>query len=105
MGWKKSPLDKQFQKEHELELGKGEASAIALAVEIKDCTVILDDLKARNIAEKLKLDITGRLGLIIKAKNKNIIPSIKPYLQKLKITDFRLSSILEEFALRESGEI
>ncbi|MBK6536412.1 MAG: hypothetical protein IPG09_01110 [Ignavibacteria bacterium] len=63
-------MDKQFQKEHELELGKGEASAIALAVEIKDCTVILDDLKARNIAEKLKLDITGTIGVIIKAKNK-----------------------------------
>ncbi|MBK6536413.1 MAG: DUF3368 domain-containing protein [Ignavibacteria bacterium] len=40
-----------------------------------------------------------------KSKKQNIIPSIKPYLQKLKNTDFRLSSILEELALRESGEI
>lgn len=100
----KSPINLKFQQQLELELGKGEASAIALAVEIKDCTIIIDDQKARNIAEKLNLEITGTLGVIIKAKKKNIIPSIKPFLKKLKNTDFRYSDVLEEIALRESGE-
>ncbi|MBK8551850.1 MAG: DUF3368 domain-containing protein [Ignavibacteria bacterium] len=100
----KSPFDDQFQKMLELQIDKGEASAIALAVEIKDCTIILDDLKARNIAEGLNIDITGTPGVIIKAKNKKIITSIKPYLQKLKSTDFRLTPDLEILALKESGE-
>ncbi len=99
-----SPSDIKFQQMLELQIDKGEASAIALAVEIKDCTIILDDLKARSIAENLNLDITGTLGIIIKSKNKKIIASIKPYLQKLKDTNFRLTPELELLALKESGE-
>jgi len=53
----------------ELQLDKGEASAIALALEIQDSTLILDDFKARKVAEKLGLKITGTLGLMILPKN------------------------------------
>lgn len=43
-----------------------------------ECTIILDDTKDRKIAERLGLEITGTLGVIIKAKLIGIIPSIKP---------------------------
>ncbi|MEO8117049.1 MAG: DUF3368 domain-containing protein, partial [Bacteroidota bacterium] len=52
----------------ELQLDKGESSAIALAMEISNCTVILDDFKARKIAHQLGINFTGTLGVIIKAK-------------------------------------
>src|SRR5665213_1163214 len=85
----KSPVDKSRQRILEFQLDIGEASAIALALETPDSTIILDDFKARRVAEKLGLEITGTLGVIVKAKKRGIIISIKPYLSKLKTTDFR----------------
>ena len=54
----------------EMQIDKGEASAIALALETSDNIVILDDWKARKVAERLGISVTGTLGVIIKAKNK-----------------------------------
>ena len=88
----------------EMQIDKGEASAIALALETSDNIVILDDWKARKVAERLGLSITGTLGVIIKAKNTGITPSIKPYLDKIRETNFRISEELEQLALKEANE-
>ena len=88
----------------EMQIDKGEASAIALALETADNIVILDDWKARKVAERLGLSVTGTLGVIIKAKNNRIVPSIKPYLEKIKETNFRISEELEQIALKEANE-
>jgi predicted nucleic acid-binding protein len=96
--------NKEVQRKLELQLDKGEASAIALALETRDCSIILDDMKARKVAEKLGLEITGTLGVIVKAKKEGIIPSVKPFLAKLKETNFRLSADLEITFLSEAGE-
>ncbi len=87
-----------------MQIDKGESSAIALALETPDCTVILDDFKARKIADKLGLAYTGTIGVIIKAKLIGTIPSIKPLLEKIKETDFRLSMEVELQALKEAKE-
>jgi predicted nucleic acid-binding protein len=100
----KSATDKYYQQILEMQIDKGEASAIALALELTDSVIILDDYKARKVAEKLGLTITGTIGVIIKAKLQGIIPSIKPYLDKIKTTDFRLSVDLELRAINEAGE-
>lgn len=39
----------------EMQVDKGEASALALALETPNSTIILDDYKARKVAEKLNL--------------------------------------------------
>lgn len=96
--------DKQKQLILELQIDKGEASAIALALETEGSTVILDDYKARKIAEQLNVHYTGTLGVIIKAKKQGVIPSIKPIVEKIKTTDFRLSPELEQIALEIAGE-
>ncbi len=94
-----------YQQILELQIDKGEASAIALAIEIPDCVVILDDNKARKVAENLGLEITGTIGVIIKAKLNGVIISIKPYLEKLKATNFRISDELIEMAYSAAGEL
>lgn len=96
--------NKQSQQILELQIDKGESSAIAFALETPNSTVILDDYKARKIAEQLGIKYTGTLGIIIKAKQKGIIPSIKPFLQKIKETNFRLSTEIEIQALKQAGE-
>lgn len=96
--------DKYRQQLLELQIDKGEASAIALALETPVCTIILDDYKARKIADQLGLHFTGTIGVIVKAKLNGVIPSIKPLLSKIRTTDFRLSIELELLALKEAGE-
>jgi predicted nucleic acid-binding protein len=96
--------DKYRQRLLELQIDKGESSAIALALETPNSVVILDDYKARKIAERLGITFTGTIGVIIKAKLKGIIPSVKPLLEKIKQTDFRLSAEIELQALKEANE-
>jgi len=98
-------VDKSKQQLLEMQIDKGESSAIALALETPDCTLIIDDYKARKIAEKLGIAYTGTIGVIIKAKLLGKIPSIKPLLEKIKKTDFRLSADIELQALKESKEL
>lgn len=88
----------------EMQIDKGESSAIALALETESSFVILDDHKARQIAERLGINYAGTIGIIIKAKISGIIPSIKPILEKIKQTNFRISTELEIIALQEAGE-
>lgn len=99
-----SVKSKDTQRLLEMQIDKGESSAIALALEIADSLLILDDIKARKIATQLGLSITGTLGIIIKAKLEGIIPSVIPILNKIKQTDFRLSSEVESQVLKAAME-
>jgi predicted nucleic acid-binding protein len=96
--------DKYRQQLLEMQIDKGESSAITLALETPDSTLILDDYKARQIAEKLRLSYTGTIGVIIKAKLMGLIPSIKPLLDKIRQTNFRISVDIELQALKEANE-
>lgn len=96
--------DKSKQRILELQIDRGESSAIALALETPKSTLILDDIKARKIAQQLGISFTGTIGVIIKAKLSGIIPSIKPYLEKIKETNFRISAEIELQALKEAKE-
>lgn len=73
-------------------------------METPDCILILDDFKARKIAQQLGMTITGTIGVIIKAKLTGKIPSIKPYLDKIKTTNFRISLEIELQALKAADE-
>ena len=99
-----SVTDLRKQQLLELQLDQGEASAIALALETLNSTIILDDYKARKIAARLGLSYTGTIGVIIKAKLQGIIPAVRPLLTKIKQTNFHLSADLERQALLLSEE-
>lgn len=82
----------------------GEASAIALALEIKDCILIIDEKTARNHAIRLGLEVTGTLGVIVKAKLEGAVPSIRPYVEAIKLRGFRFSPSVEAEAYRRANE-
>jgi len=82
----------------------GEASVIALAKEFEDSLLLLDDLKARKLARRLNLKITGTLGVIHKAKQLGIIDSVKPLINKLLETDFRISEKIITEILKLNNE-
>jgi len=101
----KSPINKVYQKILEASLDLGEASAIALAMEQSDVLLIIDELKGRKFAEQLGLSFTGTFGVLINAKLNGFSESIKPALQKIKQTNFRLTEELEKRILLKAGEI
>lgn len=83
---------------------KGEASAIALAYEIHADFLILDDLEARRFATKLGLPVKGSAGVLLQAKQKGIIVAIKPYLDLMQQTNFRIAASVIKTVLKEAGE-
>lgn len=97
--------DKNYQIILESSVDKGEASAIALAIEQPNCLLILDDLKARKLAKELKLNYTGTLGVLVEAKLSGHINSMKKVLEKIKKTNYRISPSLEKKILNKSGEL
>jgi len=100
----KAASDKKYQEFVETQVDRGEASAIALAKEYENVLLILDDLRARKLANRLNLKVTGALGIIVKAKQKGLVEKVKPLLDKLLLTNFRVSEKIIEEILRLNNE-
>ena len=79
----------------------GEVEVIVGAVEQGAQTVALDDRHARNKAKQLGLDVTGTLGLLLRANRIGLINSLHGDIQKLRkagmyISDEIISRILSD---------
>ena len=96
--------DQYKQQLLEIQVDKGEASAMALALEVENPQLIIDDYKARKLAKTLHIDYTGTIGILILAKQRGIISAIKPVLKKIKETNFYISTELELHILVETKE-
>jgi predicted nucleic acid-binding protein len=96
--------DKKYQDFLETQIDYGEASAIALATEYDDVLLLLDDLKARKLATRLKFKITGTLGVINRAKQMSLIGKVKPLIDKLLLTDFRVADNIIKEILKLNNE-
>lgn len=72
----------------------GEASAIALSKEIENSLLILDDLKARQLADELKLKYTGTIGILLLAKRRGHFEDFDAIINRIQETNFRLSNAL-----------
>lgn len=85
-----------LQKKRELEevLDKGEASSIALSLEIEDSILSIDERKGRKIASSLNIKIIGTIGILILAHKKGLIKDLITVILKLVNNGFRLSDSL-----------
>lgn len=90
----KPTIDKVRVQILELELDKGEASAIALGLETENCLLLIDEKKGRKKASDLGLKILGTLGVLIKARERNIVQSLRTEIEKLEEIGFRMSNSL-----------
>jgi predicted nucleic acid-binding protein len=96
--------DKQKQKDLEERLDKGEASSIALALEIDNTTLIIDEIKGRKIAQSLNIDIIGTIGIIILADKKGLISDVISTILLLANKGFRLSDNLINKIINKYGQ-
>lgn len=85
-------------------LGSGESEAIILATEISADAVILDDNKARIVANSMNLHVTGTIGILLDLKDAGIIPKIRPFLDKAVNHGFRISPELYNKILQKAEE-
>lgn len=86
------------------DLGIGEAEAIALATEVPDGLLIIDDAQGRRVARGLDLGVTGLLGVLIEAKARGLISAISPLLDQLIAEGFWLSEAMRRVVLEAAGE-
>ena len=89
-----------------LDLDKGEAEAISLALERSSPIILLDEREGRTAAKLLGLQPIGVLGILLRAKSLNAIIAIEPLIQKLKEdAGFFISTDLERAILQSAGEL
>lgn len=86
------------------DLGRGEASVLALALEYDNPLVIMDDLLGRRIAEMQGFTMTGTLGILVKAKKLNIIDKISSPINLLEQNGFYISDSVKKHVLNQAEE-
>ena len=105
LGW----VDEQAVTERVLlptvvDLGPGEAEAIALALSFPGSLLILDDRMGRRIARLSGVTCTGTLGVLLKAKQVGLLSSVAPVIERLRETTMHLTPELIAVVLKDAGE-
>ena len=85
-------------------LGNGEKETLALGLEISDSLLLLDDRNARRHGDVLSLRTTGTLGVLLYGKERGIINTIYPVLDRLDALGFRLHPSTRKNVLRLASE-
>lgn len=86
-------------------LGAGESEALALALELGAERVLVDELAGRKLALRLGLPVIGSVGVLLAARRRGLIPSVREPLDALRRSGFRMDDDLYEGALLKAGEL
>lgn len=96
--------DRQAVEIVQADLDLGEAEVIALAREVGADRVVMDDLDARRFARRLGLEMIGTVGLLLAARLRGELPSIRQEIERLESLGLRVASSLVEAVLQAAGE-
>jgi predicted nucleic acid-binding protein len=80
-------------------LGSGETAVLAVAMDRRPATAVLDDAAARTCAKALGIDVVGTLGVVLRAKRKAVIPSAADVLKSLRVAGLYLDGKMVRSAL------
>ena len=95
------PLAVQVLRE---ELNAGESEAIVLAKEQSAELLLIDERAATRKARALGLPVIGTLGILLLGQKTGHLTTIKPHLEHLRRTGFRMSTELYAQALQVADE-
>jgi hypothetical protein len=108
LGWSllrvESPSDEETVRALEDELNRGEAEAIALALELRALLVLIDEKLGREVVIVRGLRITGLLGVRLRAKLRGRVPSARGELERPEQAGFWISTRLRRELLKLAGE-
>lgn len=85
-------------------LGQGELEAMALYKQLSADALLIDDHRAKAIAEFNEIHCIGTLGLLLLAKQNKKITNIAPYIEKLRISSLHFSEELLDKVLKLASE-
>jgi predicted nucleic acid-binding protein len=86
------------------DLGPGERSVLALALENPQRTALLDDALARQIGQSAGLPVWGTLRVLLEAKKLGLAPQIAPLVDKLEASGMWISTGIRHRILALAGE-
>lgn len=86
------------------DLGGGELAVITLAGARPGSVVVLDDGLARRYARLAGIRFTGTCGVLLRAKERGLVPAIAPLLGQLGSLGFRLDAGTRTSLLKLAGE-
>jgi predicted nucleic acid-binding protein len=86
------------------EMDLGEVETIVLASEMNADWVLMDEKKGRRKLSQLNIPKIGTLGILLKAKELNLIPVLKPEIEELQKSGFSISPLLVDEILDAAGE-
>ena len=87
-----------------LSLGAGEREAIRLCLEIGATRLLVDDKAARRVARSLDLPIVGTLGILLAAKRRGLLTTVRPCLDALRDASFYMTPDLYRRVAAEADE-
>jgi len=87
-------------------LDLGESEAMALALELGALAILIDESAGRAMAKRLGLLPIGVLGILVRAKQRGLIVTVAPHIDRLaRELGFFISGSLRVEILRSAGEI
>jgi predicted nucleic acid-binding protein len=87
-----------------LALDPGETEALALYWDTNADLLLIDELEGRQVALTAGIKVTGTVGILITAKQKGLVPAIRPLLDVLRMLNFYISDSLYHRALSVAKE-
>ena len=101
-----APIDTTCAVRLSTTLDPGESEAIALALETTGSLLLIDEKSGRQTARELHLKTVGTVGILILAKERELIPTLAPLLERLtRELNFFLSEELVKRVLKQVGEL
>lgn len=97
-------INKDAKRFFQTSLHEGEVEVMILAQEISSDLCIIDDFLARKYAKHLGLNVTGTLGVLIKAKEKGVLKEIKPLINNLINNGIYIDNNLYETVIKLAKE-
>ena len=86
------------------DLGAGELAVLTLAGARPGSLVVLDDALARRYARLAGIRFTGTCGVLLRAKQRGLLPALAPLLDHLGRLGFRLDAGTRANLLKLAGE-
>lgn len=87
------------------DLDRGEAETIALALEIEAGLVLLDEKEGRHTSQRFGLHVVGIVGVLLEAKAKGVIGTVRPHLDALRqAAGFYIDTSLYQHTLALANE-